>query len=358
MRSNDIMYLTASQILRRKYLDARFQTGKKFTKKELHEALNEYLLVNHTGTKGEISVRTFEEDWRWIKSQIEEQGGVLMRENYNTEVRWYYEDKNISAFETISADNKMRFKAALSLLGQIKGIAFTDELNDTLKQLDLQLKNEIDHRGQIIQFQSDLIADGSQFLSDIYEAILGKTVISFSYKPFNANESLKKVHPYLLKQFNGRWFLFGYAKEEDRIEIYALDRIASQKIKAVKETYWEPDGIFDPQTYFNDIIGVTKHKSVAKENIKILIQASSAPYVLSKKWHHSQDLLKTNKDGSILIQLTVIPNRELKNLIMSMGSAATVVSPETLVNEMKSEINAMLINYADVTSAVWDTERS
>ena len=48
-----------------------------------------------------------------------------------------------------------------------------------------------------------------------YEAIRNKRVLKIQYKPYNKESMALIFHPHLLKEHNGRWFLFGHAIGKD-----------------------------------------------------------------------------------------------------------------------------------------------
>jgi transcriptional regulator with XRE-family HTH domain len=53
-----------------------------------------------------------------------------------------------------------------------------------------------------------------EYIGDIYNAIVNQRVLRITYKPFTTNKELTfEIHPYHLKQFNNRWFLFGLNNE-------------------------------------------------------------------------------------------------------------------------------------------------
>ena len=94
-------------------------------------------------------------------------------------------------------------------------------------------------------------------LPDLYEAIVSKTVLSIDYKPYEENNRILTFHPHYLKEFNGRWFLFGHADGE--LPEYgfnvAIDRIMGKPHKVENIPYMSaPSGFY--LDFFKNIIGV------------------------------------------------------------------------------------------------------
>ena len=62
------------------------------------------------------------------------------------------------------------------------------------------------------------------------------------------------IHPYYVKQYNGRWFLYGLNDERNEISNLALDRIQSYKMSEIP---FKKNEQIDFSTYFDDVMGAT-----------------------------------------------------------------------------------------------------
>jgi predicted DNA-binding transcriptional regulator YafY len=144
-----------------------------------------------------------------------------------------------------------------------------------------------------------------------------------------------------LKEYNSRWFLFGYNEELKRISNLALDRIV--EFKEVNKTYLDNDQI-DFNEYFEDIIGVTNND--AAEPVKILLQINKElwPYIETKPIHESQTPKKRDGDFKV-IQLELKINYELIALIFSLGEHVKVLEPQALVESIKHKAKLFYENY-------------
>ncbi len=69
-----------------------------------------------------------------------------------------------------------------------------------------------------------------------------------------------------------------------------------------------------------------------------------AEYIKEKKWHESQEILE-QEDGSIIFKAEVAGIHDIKIWVMSLGSKAKVIEPESLKIEIKSEIDSLLALY-------------
>jgi hypothetical protein len=140
-------------------------------------------------------------------------------------------------------------------------------------------------------------------------------------------------HPYYLKQYNNRWFIFGY-NELTKNEYWnmALDRI-----KTVEEGKTEYNEIeIDWEDYFYDIIGVTKKIEDEMQTVKLWFSPSQAPYVITKPIHPTQKC--KNTENGLEVTISVVPNYELEKLILSFGETVKVLSPESFQKKIIDRI--------------------
>jgi predicted DNA-binding transcriptional regulator YafY len=218
------------------------------------------------------------------------------------------------------------------LLQQIKGIDKDNDLLLILTKLDTQIKYHTSRQEDVISIQNSEPATGYHFIDDIYEAIQGKTALKILYKPYQKNEFESVIHPYHLRQYNNRWFLFGWEEERQYVANLALDRML--KIRPISKSYKSPEGIFSANDYFRNMIGVTRSLIDTPQKIKLVFNKERAPYVITKPIHQSQQVTKL-KNGKVRIELQLIINKELEQLILSFGSDVSIYAPESLKNKIR-----------------------
>ncbi|MEN8883684.1 MAG: WYL domain-containing protein [Flavobacteriaceae bacterium] len=190
-----------------------------------------------------------------------------------------------------------------------------------------------DHEG-LISYESNRDYTGQSWVGKIYNQLLRKKVIKVEYNPFNSNTPYTRtIHPYHLKQYNNRWFLFGYEESEkyEGISNLALDRIVNiheqrQNIKPNNINWGD---------YFDDIIGVSKPQGVAPVRIKLRFSLARIPYVLTKPIHGATQRLDKSDTENRTIEIEVIPNRELYQTLLSFGRDVEIIYPNTVKKELK-----------------------
>ena len=79
---------------------------------------------------------------------------------------------------------------------------------------------------KLIEYSDNNKIMGQHYKPILYEAIRKSKTLRIQYKPFGRDESSFEFVPFLLKQYNDRWFVFGYKPETDDMHCnLALDRI-------------------------------------------------------------------------------------------------------------------------------------
>ena len=221
------------------------------------------------------------------------------------------------------------------MLNRFKGMPHFEWMEELLSKLEdtFHLKGSDD---SVIGFEQNLDLKGLENITPLFEASVNKQVLQIRYKSFKANKPVTcEVHPYFLKQYNNRWFLFGWNTEFQAITNFALDRI--EAVSPLFAEYIEkPSGInFDE--YFDDIVGVTILKDKHIEHIVMRVAPDRYPYIKNKPLHSSQH----NYDKEFRISIDVIPNNELIALLLSFGSQLEVLEPQSVREMMRDHVKTL-----------------
>ena len=338
------------QHFRRTFIESCLRNSMRaYTKDEIKELLSERYLERFGNTKG-CGSRNFESDWAFIKKTLEENELTLTK--WKNDKGWCYRYSDLDfTISDISLTKKELNKLAdaVKFLQQIKGIDLNNELTEILQKLDAQVKYHTSSKNDIISLQYAEPASGYGWIDSLYEAIIELNVLKIRYHPFNKEKIETIIHPYHLRQYNNRWFLFGWDESRNAISNLALDRIEKVTV-AGNKTYKLPIEVFNAKEHFKNIIGVTNFTHLTVEDIILLFSKERAPYIISKKIHDTQEILEKKEDGSILIKLQVKQNFELKSFLLSQGSHVTVLAPQSLAQEIANELKQTLARYSGSTS--------
>lgn len=188
----------------------------------------------------------------------------------------------------------------------------------------------------IIEFEENRDYQGMNHLMPLYEAIKHKQAISLIYRDFVGQIHQHTLSPYLLKEYNNRWYVVGWQHHEQQLYNLALDRI--QKIEP--SLFQFLDNKANATNYFRDIVGVTRLNNQQPESIQIKVLKPRAYYLKTKPLHHSQ-VIENQTESFIIFGYWLIPNQELESELLSLGADAEVLAPASLQNKIQKRIQAM-----------------
>lgn len=280
----------------------------------------------------DISVRLLRDN---LKELEDKYGAEFETTLYRGRERlWRYRDTNFSIIQQTSKDMEI-IRHSLENLSMFKG----DPRYDMLRFYLIGLEKGVTESGlNFMSFDNNSEVAGLEHAELILDAIIHKFPLKMWYKPFNKDEFSCNIHPYHLRQYNRRWYLFAYSEDKKDILNYPLDRIT--KLEHLSKPYIETDVNFDD--YFDDIVGVSNYKNTAVEKVVLKVSNRSIDYIRTKPLHWSQTELKEYAtDSHTFIQLKLKVIIELKMLLFSYSDAIEVIEPKWLRDSFIERIEKM-----------------
>jgi len=205
-----------------------------------------------------------------------------------------------------------------------------------IEEMQVRLEDTFKLKGNVqstVGFEQNPYLKGLSHFTGLFNAIQNEIALQICYQGFKQSKPSQVIlHPWYLKQYNNRWFLFGLNDEFKTITNFALDRIIEFEDSKVK-FYKNEELNFDE--YFDDVIGVTVKKEASVEKLLIKLSKEIWPYIESKPMHGSQKI-KSRTETEVLIELAVQINHELLALLFSYMDAIEVIEPESLKERFKS----------------------
>lgn len=299
-----------------------------------NDALRELYGEEHTG----IKTRTLRSDISYMRDRAGEAGVEIEAIDDGNGYFYRYSDPDFSIFKRGLGENDLaQLKETIMMLQRFKGMPNFDWMSE----LVVKLEDKLNLRGasrSVVGYDDNKTYTGLDWFQDIFDAIINKSVLHISYTTFASEAFEWTIHPYYIKEYNNRWFLFGLNDEKQVVTNIPLDRI--EDIQQINKEFI-PTNI-DFEHYFDDVVGVSV---LPKEKAKIKMQLSEHrfPYVMTKALHPSQHILDVDNR---IIEITVIPNRELEALILSFGKDILVLSPESFRQQIADAIRASYEQYS------------
>lgn len=327
---------TKNYSTRLRVLDQCLRSGHAYSGKELTDFINRELELR--GEPTITSRTTLMDDLLNIENEYHT---TILRKKHGRQTTYQYEDPNFSIFSTeLSEDDLLHLSQALDILQRFNGMPEADWVTELSARLNLCMSNHKEVRAAV-GFESSMYNKGMEHFTPLFNAIRKKTTVELRYQSFRmAEPQTLIVHPYYLKQYNNRWFLFCCNGDYTNLSNYPLDRILSVKLAHVP--YRDTDIDFDE--YFADMIGVSCRNGQEPEDVVLRFPKDQYKYVSTKPWHGSQKIVDENS-STITLQLHVVLNYELEQKILSFGQYVEVLSPKQLREQIKDRLNQSLQQY-------------
>ncbi len=290
--------------LKRLYILVNQLKRRPSTRKELMELFSEHCI--------DIEVATFERDKKTLKDDF----GIELCYNHSS-----------NTYSIQEYDHEL----ASQIIQFLQFYQLSSSLNFSLSQSKSSLN--------YIDFENEFQLSGIEYLDRLFIATRNHTVIHVKHQKFNSEHAREFVlHPYLLKQYQSRWYVIGETQEGNTIAL-GIDRI-EQLILSQKK--FKPKAI-DLKESLKSCIGIS-HFDNKKEFIEIAFNKSQKGYLENLPLHHSQTLIEED-NNTVVYQYYLVINFELRQHILKYGALAKVLKPAILAEQIKSELKKALSAY-------------
>ncbi|HAB29015.1 MAG: WYL domain-containing protein [Xanthomarina sp.] len=318
--------------LRYNILDYCFR-NKSYGFDELLRTLNEGISELYPGE--EISERTLRDDIKVFRDKKEGFGAPLpegIREYKYSDAHFTIAKRPLQKYE------QYLIEAAQQLLSRFENQPKYDKLAEAL--IKFQDAEEQEHdASRILFYDHNEEYKGINHLKPLYLAIKKKEVLQVIYKGFKDKESsIFEFHPHVLKQYNRRWFVFGYNKTKD-VKAWSIpldERLIG--FKTLEDVnYLDSDN--DWELFFRTMVGVTRINENV-ERVVVRFHNGRENYFKTKPFQPDyEEFFEAEKQDQVWFE-TII-NKELVQQLLSYGKDVEVLEPESLKAQMREHSNTM-----------------
>lgn len=240
--------------------------------------------------------------------------------------KYRYEDPNFSIYKLpFNEEDLQTLRRAHTVLKGLSGTPVTDMMSELMMRLE-QSERVLSREPY---FQIDFPAGnrGSEHIGLLINAIEDQRKVVMDYHPFSGHAHLNlEVDPWLIKAFNGRWFLVGKSRlREAGPSVFGLDRIeriSTSEVKCEKAPA-------DLAEKFAHAIGLSVPDGAKPVDIKLKFSKERFKYVETKPIHPSQQVIERDEQG-VVVGLHLIENKELISLLHYFGPDVEVLAPASL----------------------------
>ena len=222
----------------------------------------------------------------------------------------------------------------------------SEDTNSIIK--NLQILGQVEYFQHIISHSAEYIRyfsfwqtqfKGFHWLDILLQAIHNRKVIQIKHKKFKDDKAkIRTIEPYLIKEYDGRWYIVAKDRKKKALRNFGIDRIES--IEFTGEEFKQPDLEKIKQKY-RDVIGLVVKEP---EIIRLKFDKFQKNYFKSQPWHHSYQIIEET-DDYMIVELYVGINHELEQKILSNHYTVEVLYPKKLAKSIKSLLKQALKNY-------------
>jgi len=330
--------------MKKKTLSTRNQLERLIT---IHEMLSKRLAYSlddfaraceyKLGPENRPSTRTLYGDLERLRHEF---GAPLAHKNRNPKPYWYTAD--FSLYNVLNKEDAALANEAVALLKQVSHLPQFAGMEDVFLKFEQRAGEVGKAEKLVVQYEQNVEYVGLKWLKPLYDAIRAGCCVLIDYQDFTADLPTRyEVSPYLLREYNNRWFLLGWAENWFVGRPFPLDRI--NDVKALPNLRCRPDKT-DWSAEFADVVGVTRIAENPVETLVLRVLLPRARYVETKPLHSSQQVIaRTDTYLDFTYQLRW--NNELMAQILGFGPDAELVSPENRRMALAQKVQQLARRY-------------
>ena len=261
----------------------------------------------------------------------------------------FYYDRTLGPFELpgiwVSNEEIDALLSARSLLSGVQPGLLETEL-DGLRE---RISNLLDARGIDERTLADrirILGHGRPVPPEHFRAVLDALVkrhrLSIQYHARGSNEITgRQVSPQRLIRYQDNWYLDGWCHLRQGLRSFAVERISSLE---VSDDECRELSAAELDQHYASAYGI--FSGPADQRATLIFSAERARWVADEHWHTDQSATWL-PDGRYQLDIPFHHSEELMMEIMKHGDHVEVVSPETLRQQVASNLNAAATRYRD-----------
>lgn len=213
---------------------------------------------------------------------------------------------------------------------------------------------------EYVQVSNPIDMGKTEHISQLLNVCISSKEVSFDYTKYGETGSTnRKVQPYQIREYQGRWYLIGIEpdivdKEPHsqlvKFRAYGLDRMRNLK---KGESFKRDKGQAFNEHYAN-VIGIVngynyqKGAKIKAENIRLRVDRINWEFIKTLAWHRSQKQVDESKEY-VEFELVVKPTSELVQLILQWSPKVKVLKPASLKKLVLKELEKSVALYTETT---------
>lgn len=182
---------------------------------------------------------------------------------------------------------------------------------------------------------------GMRYFDLIVEAFRAECCLEVTYHKFDADPYRCTLHPYLLKPFEGRWYLLAQKNDETAVKTFALDRFEDMVL--LPKLHFQVPADFDPAQYFAYTYGIY-HREGMPPLVTLRARGNARNYLRLTPLHSTQSEEPIDADTS-LFHFYCHTTPDLRLAILRHGHLVEVIAPADFRQQLADEIRLLSETY-------------
>lgn len=179
-----------------------------------------------------------------------------------------------------------------------------------------------------------------EHFQEIGLALVKRHRLNITYQSRSKDENTQReISPQRLIYYRDNWYLDAWCHLKNALRSFSVDAIKTVEILKVKSDDIDEDQL---NAELGSGFGIFAGKDIQWAVLRFTPER--AKWVASESWHPLQ-VSRYLEDGSYEIKFPYSDERELIMDILKYGAEVTVVSPQSLINKVLSQANALIKNY-------------
>lgn len=181
---------------------------RRYTIDDLLETVND-ALYDMYGSKGQIQMRQIRDDIKFMRDSESYRAPIEAIPFDGKKCYYRYADPHFSIFNNeLSVEEVSRLRSTIEMLGRFRGIPGNGWLEEVISNLEYRFGVKANNENAV-SFEQNEQLKGLEYLSTIIDATVNHQPLRLLYRSYKGHEDTVTIHPYHVKEFNNRWFLFG-----------------------------------------------------------------------------------------------------------------------------------------------------
>ena len=226
-------------------------------------------------------------------------------------------------------------EAASQVLSVFSGSRISDNYNEAVTKIFAAIKDkkhQTENVQRFIQIDEHVNHKGFEYFELLYHAISNKIPINFihySYLKRKYNSVI--AHPFMLKEFQNRWYLLAYSEEHRELRTFGVDRIDEPLLLKKEFHNIKKEKI---NNYYANMYGIYPVPGENKQKTTFICSALFSKYFKANPIHKSQKVTEHLNDGAKVFELKIIPSFELLNFFTQYYEHIRIIEPIFMIKKI------------------------